>query len=233
MPRRNRCVLPGIAHHITQRGVNRCETFSGDEDRETYLRLLKQNLGDTGVSVLAWCLMSNHAHLVAVPAREDSLSVLFRRVHGRYAQYYNARTGRMGHLWQNRFFGCPLGHDHLWAALAYVERNPVRAGIVERAADYPWSSAVSHLTGHDEWAILDMEWWDREHPVDWEQMLNMASPESDAMLRRCTHSGRPFGDERFVKEIGERFGRHWTTGQDNTERALVSNQRDTDQFTLF
>ncbi len=157
MPRRNRCVLPGIAHHITQRGVNRCQTFSSDDDRQTYLRLLKLNLEDSGVNVLGWCLMSNHTHLVAVPAREDSLSVLFRRVHGRYAQYYNARTARTGHLWQNRFFACPLDHDHLWTALAYVERNPVRAAIVPRAGDYTWSSAVAHLIGQDERAILNME----------------------------------------------------------------------------
>ena len=139
MPRRNRCVLHGIPCHITQRGVDRCETFSIDEGRLTYLRLVRENLSEAGVQLLGWCLMTNHVHLVAIPAREDSLSIMFRRVHGRYAQYYNARSGRSGHLWQNRFFACALGASHLWAALAYVERNPVRAGMVDRAGDYPWS----------------------------------------------------------------------------------------------
>jgi len=138
--------------------VNRCETFSCDQDRETYLGLLEQNLADAQVSLLDWCLMTNHVHLVGIPGREDSLSVLMRRVHGRYAQYYNARTRRTGHLWQNRFFACVLGPDHLWLALAYVERNPVRAGMVRRAADYAWSSARAHLSGHDERGILDIEW---------------------------------------------------------------------------
>ncbi len=137
MPRRGRCVLPEMACHVTQRGVDRRETFSVAEDRETYLRLLQSNLRDADVRVLAWCLMCNHVHLVAVPAREDSLSVLFRRVHGRYAQYYNARWGRTGHLWQNRYFSCVLGASHLWAALAYVERNPVRAEMVGEASEYP------------------------------------------------------------------------------------------------
>jgi putative transposase len=114
MARRSRCVLPGIPHHITQRGVDRCQTFSIDEDRLTYLRLVRENLSDAGVQLLGWCLMTNHVHLVALPAREDSLSVMMRRVHGRYAQYYNARSGRTGHLWQNRFFACPLGARHLW-----------------------------------------------------------------------------------------------------------------------
>jgi hypothetical protein len=106
--------------------------------------------------------MTNHVHLIALPAREDSLSIFFRRVHGRYAQYYNACAGRSGHLWQNRFFACVLAPDHLWTALAYVERNPVRAGMVGRARDYPWSSAAAHITGHDEHDLLDMEWWYRE-----------------------------------------------------------------------
>jgi len=131
-------VLPEIPCHITQRGVDRREVFSTDQDRNTYLRLLQDNVSDAAVHILGYCLMSNHGHLVAVPAREDSLSILLRRVHGRYAQYYNARTGRSGHLWQNRFFGCMLGTTHLWAAFSYVERNPVRAGIVQHAAEYPW-----------------------------------------------------------------------------------------------
>jgi len=234
MPRRSRCVLPGIACHVTQRGVNRCTTFTTDEDRETYLRLLRENLQECGVNLLAWCLMTNHVHHVAVPAREDSLSVLFRRVHGRYAQYYNVRTGRTGHLWQNRFFGCVLGSDHLWAALAYVERNPVRAGLVNRAADYRWSSAAAHLTGQDENGILDVEWWGRQRPVDWEQVLSNESPESDSALRRCTYAGRPFGDESFVSEMAERFGRYWNRGRPKKKRASAgSGQQRSDQFALF
>ena len=233
MPRRNRCVLPGVAGHITQRGVNRRETFSSDEDRTTYLRLWRENLGDAGVSLLGWCLMTNHLHLVAVPAREDSLSVLLRRVHGRYAQYYNARWGRTGHLWQNRFFAGVLGPDHLWAALAYVERNPVRAGMVPRAADYRWSSAASHLAGADESGMLDMEGWGCESPLDGDQLLDAEGLESDAALRRCTYSGRPFGSETFVREMAERFGRHWTRGRPKKERALAHPAKATDQFTLF
>ena len=132
MPRRDRCILPGVACHVTQRGVDRRETFSADADRETYLSLMRQNLEDAGVGLLAWCLMTNHIHLIALPERGDSLSVLLRRVHGRYAQYYNARHGRSGHLWQNRYFACSLGPGRLWAALAYVEMNPVRAKLVER-----------------------------------------------------------------------------------------------------
>jgi putative transposase len=122
MPRGLRCIVPGLAHHITQRGVDRRETFSCDTDRQTYLKLLAEHSIEANVRILGWCLMTNHTHLIAIPEREDSLAVLLRRVHGRYAQY-----------------ACALGIGHLWRALVYVERNPVRAGMVVRAEEYRWS----------------------------------------------------------------------------------------------
>ena len=224
MPRRNRCVLPGVPHHITQRGVDRRETFSSDEDRATYLRLLAENLAEAETAILGWCLMTNHVHLIALPQRDDSLALLLRRVHGRYAQYYNARTGRSGHLWQNRFFACPLGPGHLWAALAHVERNPVHAAIVESAADYRWSSASAHLAGSDADGLLDMDWWHREAPPDWESQIAGADRETDAELRSCTHAGRPFGGQRFVLELAARFGRSWQRGRPRREDAEKSTQ---------
>ena len=140
--RGRRCLLPGIPCHVTQRGVNRGVTFNAREDRETYLGLLRENAAEQQVRILAWCLMTNHLHLILVPPAEESLSVVLRRVHGRYAQYFNPRWGRSGHLRQNHFFSCVLAPDHLWAALAYVERNPVRAGMVARAGEYRWSTAA-------------------------------------------------------------------------------------------
>ena len=136
MPRNQRCVMPGQAYHITQRGTNRQRVFFTDTDRSTYLRLMSQNLTDAGVRVLAWCLMTNHVHFVAVPEQSDSLAVLWRRVHGRFAQMMNARLSRSGHLWQNRYYSCALSPTHLRRALAYVERNPVRAALVGRPEEY-------------------------------------------------------------------------------------------------
>ena len=240
MPRRKRCVLPEVPCHITQRGVDRCKTFSEDQDRLTYLRLLQENLDDAGVGILGYCLMSNHVHLIALPAREDSLSILFRRVHGRYAQYYNARSGRSGHLWQNRFFGCMLGATHLWSALAYVERNPVRAGMVEQAAEYRWSSAAAHLGGSDASGILDMEWWRREVPANWDEVLKNQEAEQESSLRNCTYAGRPFAEESFVTAIAEKFGRYWHRGRPRKDKASKRDQADSlsvdlvlRQFPLF
>jgi len=226
-------VLPGAACHITQRGVDRRETFSDDGDRRTYLQLLQQNLSETETRLLGWCLMTNHVHLIAVPEREDSLSVLLRRVHGRYAQYYNVRAGRTGHLWQNRFFACVLEASHLWTALAYVERNPVRVGIVSTAEEYPWSSAAAHLAREDPNGLLDMEWWRREAPAQWPQILHrqQLQPDSDAALRACTYAGRPFGGDSFLSEMSAKFGRKWNRLEQPEPESGDSEQEN--QLSLF
>jgi putative transposase len=233
MPRRDRCIPPGVPCHVTQRGVDRRETFSDDADRETYLNLLRRNLRDAEVRVLAWCLMRNHTHLIAVPGREDSLSVLLRRVHGRYSQYYNARYERAGHLWQNRYFACALGPAHLWAALAYVETNPVRAMLVERPGDYLWSSAAAHLGRGDRTGMLDMEWWNQQGAgAEWGRVLGQPGDGQSAILRRCTYAGRPFGGEDFVQALSSAFGRHWVRGRPKKERPAPPAGGDS-QFALF
>jgi len=155
MPRVARVVAAGVPHHITQRGNNRQDIFLTDEDRRFYLDVLREDNRRCGVRLLAYCLMTNQVHLVAVPERADSLARALRRAHSRYAQRFNRLYGRSGHLWQNRFFSSPLDRHHLVTALAYVELNPVRAGLVGRAEQYPWSSARAHITAEDSSALLD------------------------------------------------------------------------------
>ena len=214
MSRATRCIAAGLPYHITQRGVDRRETFSSDDDRRTYLRLVARNLPEAEVRLLAWCLMTNHVHLIAVPERDDSLALLLRRVHGCYSQYYNARHDRSGHLWQNRYFACALGGSHLWSAMAYVERNPVRAGVAQRAEQYLWSSAAAHVRGRDDSRLLDMDWWHKEHGSEgWAEALSGDEPERDKELVRCTYAGKPFGEEEFVARMADRFGRHWKRGR--------------------
>lgn len=212
MPRNARCVAPGIAYHITQRGTNGQRVFFTDSDRKAYLRLLAENLQDAGTRILAWCLMNNHVHLIAVPEHAESLAILLRRVHGRYAQLINARRNRSGHLWQSRFFSCPLESKHLWRALAYVEKNPARAGMVQRPEDYVWSSASAHVgKSQDRFHLLDWEFWREFGGAEaWQQLL--MTPEELAelrVLRKCTYSGRPFGSEAFISQLENQFGRKW------------------------
>jgi putative transposase len=109
-----------------------------------YLTWLDEYCRQFEVEVLAYCLMINHIHLVAVPATDDGLQRVLKPMHMRYAQRVNRARGWKGHLWQGRFFSSPLDDAYMWAAVRYVERNPVRAGIVRRAEDYPWSSAAAH-----------------------------------------------------------------------------------------
>ena len=113
-------VAVGVAHHVTQRGVGRQTVFYTQRDRKVYLGLLAEQSRLAGVRVLAYCLMSNHIHLVVVPDEEGAMALCLQRVHGRYAQYLNARRRRSGHLWQNRYFSCPLDERRLWTALRYV-----------------------------------------------------------------------------------------------------------------
>ena len=224
MPRFARLVIAGLPHHITQRGNNHAPVFLAAQDYETYLALLKQQARRFSLHLLGYCLMPNHIHLVAVPKTEEALALCVGRTHWHYAQAFNRAQGRSGHLWQNRFFACPLGPGHLWAALAYVERNPVHAAIVESAADYRWSSASAHLAGSDADGLLDMDWWHREAPPDWESQIAGADRETDAELRSCTHAGRPFGGQRFVLELAARFGRSWQRGRPRREDAEKSTQ---------
>lgn len=232
MPRRPRCVLDGVPHHVTQRGVNRCPVFLTDFDRHTYLHLLGVNLPEARVRLLGWCLMTNHVHLILLPDAPDSLAVLLRRVHGRYAQYFNVRSGRCGHLWQSRYYACPLGPGHVVRALAYVDRNPVRAHLVESAEAYPWSSAQAHLTGVvDTPSLLDSD-WQRITGVgpNWSACLGY-DDEGDAELQNCTYSGRPFGDSQFLTEVGRRFGRHWARGR--PQKVISGNLRQAPQPVRF
>jgi len=212
MPRNPRCILPGIAYHIVQRGTNRQRVFFRDADHAAYLRLLGENLADAQVRLLAWCQMSNHVHLIAVPEHEDSLAILFRRTHGRYAQMINAQRNRSGHLWQNRYYGCPLSETHLHRALAYVELNPVRAGMVQKPEQYQWSSAQTHLgLAPDRYRLLDLDFWlDHGAAPTWQTLL--ATPEDPAeirLLRRCTFAGRPYGDEDFLARFEQLFHRRF------------------------
>ena len=212
MARLARVVAVGEPHHLTQRGNNRQATFFDDRDRQTYCALLREQARRAGIRVLGHCLMTNHVHLVAVPERTDAFARGLGRAHYLYTRYLHERRGGSGHLWQNRFFSCPLDREHLWVALRYVERNPVRAGLVEEAAAYGWSSAREHVERQDARRLLDWHLWDElGRPDDWNEVLGPTRGEEGevmAALRRATLTGRPLGSESFVKRLERRFARN-------------------------
>jgi len=215
MARAARVVPAGVPHHIAQRGNNRQNVFLADEDRLFYLECLREDCRRHRVGVLGYCLMANHVHLVAVLARSDSLSRALQRSHSRHAQRFNRLYARTGHLWQNRFFSCSLGPDHLLVALAYVDLNPVRAGLTGQAERYPWSSARAHLERADRFQLVDWSLWDEVHgSQDWSEQLNRPRSEDEQpRIRAATHSGLPLGNAGFVAELERRVGRSLKPGR--------------------
>lgn len=207
MSRRARVIVPGLPHHITQRGNRRSEVFKDDKDRRLYLQLLRQHATKNDVDVWTYCLMSNHTHLILVPDSESGLSATLRDTHGTYASAFNRKYGLTGHLWQARFYSCVLGDRHLWAAVRYVERNPVRAGMVARAEEYLWSSAAAHVAGRAD------PYLDDGCPVlrcidNWSAWLADDDDATDvAAIRRATSVGRVCGSDLLVRQLEAILGR--------------------------
>jgi len=205
MARMARAVIPSIPHHITQRGVRRMETFFDDEDYQIYLSYMRAWCLSSGVEIWAYCLMPNHVHLIATPESEKSLARGIGEAHRRYTRYMNFKKGWKGYLWQGRFTSFPMDEDYLMAAARYVELNPVRANLVERAEDYPWSSARAHLDGKDDILVKASPMLDRVE--NWAELLASGDQTSFDALRMHERTGRPLGDDSFVARMSQLAGR--------------------------
>jgi putative transposase len=203
--------VPSVPHHITQRGNNQQPVFASDDDRRFYLDLLTGNALRSGMRILGYCLMSNHVHRIAVPERECSLACALRPAHSEYALAFNCARSRSGHLWQNRFFSCPLESSHLEMALQYVDLNPVRAGLVTTAWNWPWSSARAHSMVDAADSMLDAAWREVTGPWDfagWRERLILGQEEGEsASLRRATFAGEPLGSQEFLASLERHAGR--------------------------
>ena len=216
MSRRARFVAPGQPHHVTQRGNKRQEIFLSDAQRQAYIQILQYHLDRHHVRLLAWCLMNNHVHLIAIPSTGKSLGLALGQAHAHYALEWNRSQEHVGHMWQNRFFSCPLEGSHLWRAIRYVELNPVRAGMVHRAWDWTWSSATAHVSPQVRDILLDPEWkewmiearlggWDFQ---DWRMALSGSPADGElACIRRATAVGEPLGSEAFLARMEALAGR--------------------------
>jgi putative transposase len=147
MARLARVVVPGVAHHVTQRGNRRQPTFFQEDDYRAYLALLGEWCGRCGVQVWAYCLMPNHVHLIVVPQSEDGLRRGLGEAHRRYTRRINFREGWRGHLWQGRFASFAMDERYLRRAARYVELNPVRAKLCRVPWRWRWSSAAAHVAG--------------------------------------------------------------------------------------
>ena len=206
MPRIARVVIPGLPHHVTQRGNRRQRTFFSGEDYRIYLSLLRWWAPRTGVKIWAYCLMPNHVHLVAVPSAPEALADCMSEVHQRYSRRVNEERGWSGYLWQGRFSSTVMDPSHAVAAARYVAMNPVRAGLVSKPDQWPYSSIGVHLGFADD-AIVDRGAY-AGLVDDWPALLASDGGEDEAeRLRRHTRTGRPLGGKAFISEVERRSGR--------------------------
>ena len=227
MPRHARVVFAGIPHHVTQRGNHRQRVFLRPGDQETYLRLLRIFTGRYEVEVIAYCLMTNHVHLVVVPSTARSLHCALKAVHGQYAQRLNRIHGLKGHLWQGRFFSSALDSNYFRNAVRYVELNPCEAGMVHKAEDYPWSSAAAHCGLRNDPLIavrpLSIAFNDISDWSEW--LVEGLAPDTSEFLRRNLRKNLPCGSDAFVEGLEQASGftlRHKPAGR-NRKSVVLAN----------
>ena len=236
MPRLARVVLEGLPYHVTQRGNGRQQVFFAHTDYELYLDLAFKHARAARLRVWAYCLMPNHVHWVVVPDQPLSLAKAMRATHAEYARYFNLRQRSCGHVWQARYHSCPLQGMHVWRAVAYVERNPVRACMVEQAGKYRWSSAPSRLAGCDPSGRLDLDSWRRDYtPEQWEWALATSVDEEEFRRRivEATRRGRPLGGTAFVEELEARTGRRLKPMAPGRPRKKVAESQDEQKALAF
>ncbi len=206
MTRPPRFTIPGCPHHVVQRGNRKVNVFQDDSDRLVYLRIMRDACALHHVDVWGYSLMDNHVHLVQVPETEQSLSRTIRDAHSEFSRYLNTKYRLVGHAWQGRFKSIPMDEDHCRNALRYVERNPVRAGLVQRAEDYLWSSAAAHCGLRDDLLLSGVCPLVSEIK-DWAEWLKVEERESEDLIRLCTKMGRPLGSKEFIDQLEIKTGR--------------------------
>ena len=221
MPRRSRITIPGVPLHLIQRGNNRQPCFYADEDYGFYLDWLREYSRDTGCSIHAYVLMTNHVHLLLTPAEANSAGVLMKRLGQRYVQYVNRTYQRSGTLWEGRFRSCiAQQEEYLLVCQRYIEMNPVRAGIVEHPGEYRWSSygcngqgETSDLLSHHP-VYLRFGRTSEERQASYRELFRQEL-ESGVVdqIRQATNGNFALGNPRFTEDIAVMLGRRVIPGK--------------------
>ena len=228
MVRIARYVVPGLPHHVTQRGNRRERVFFGDDDFRLYRDLLREACDKAGVSVWAYCLMPDHVHLILTPTTDDGLARALGKAHRRYSAFVNARLRVTGHLFRSRFGSVVMDEDHLMTAVRYVALNPVRAELVERALDWPWSSVRAHLEGRSD-GLVEVAPLLSRAAGRFADLLDDA-PDADklAALRAAEGIGRPLGSETFLDRMRVLTGRNPRPGRPGRKPKSVAQVKQSD-----
>jgi putative transposase len=215
MARLGRYFLPNQPLHVIQRGNNRSAIFFAEDDYERYRGWLAEAASDYGLRVHAYVLMTNHVHVLATPAREDSLPRVMQSLGRRYVRHVNATYRRSGTLWEGRYRAAPIDSDaYFLVCCRYIELNPVRAKMVEHPRRYRWSSYAAHAQGaadplaneHPVYRALGRSRTERQEAYRalFRQTLDRGVVDA---LRAATNGGWALGDERFVQQIADAAGR--------------------------
>ncbi len=216
MSRSGRLVITGYPHHVVQRGHNRQEVFTSDEDYRYYLGNLAEWKERLGCRIYAFCLLANHVHLVVDPGeRGENLALLMKRVAGRQTRFVNSRQNWTGTLWEGRYRSSPISaDDYLLACCRFVELNPVRSGLVSEPAEYRWSSYAEKVGGEGVgWLDRDPSYQglganEAERQTRYRQWAMDAVDEGEVeLLRRAIQCGGLTGGSGFVEEVAARLGK--------------------------
>lgn len=200
MARMARVVVPEFPHHIIQRGNRRQRVFFQKNDYREYLRLLNIYSHRFKVDILAYCLMPNHVHLIAVPHEDGNLAQAIGETHRNYTRLINFREKWRGYLWQGRFSSHVLDEGYLLAATRYILLNPVKANITKKPWDYEWSSIKHHMRMTNDFLVKDSLL--RGLIGDWKDFLNTASDVDDVrLLQLHERTGRPLGGNVFIEKL--------------------------------
>ncbi|WXT99958.1 MAG: hypothetical protein Ctma_0664 [Catillopecten margaritatus gill symbiont] len=197
MPRLARIVVPDYPHHIVQRGNRKQDVFFAKNDYHKYLELLKYNCDKENVEIWAYCLMTNHVHIVATPGENSNLSKAIGETHKIYTRIINKRQNWTGYLWQGRFSSFPMDETYFLRAVAYVELNPVVAGIVKDPWDYKYSSIHAHLSGTDPLDIIKPEKL-LDMVDNWKGYLQQAKADKIEAFQSHARTGRILGNDQFI-----------------------------------
>jgi len=175
-------------------GKQQRENIFDKEDKQFYLEPLQRYKDKYKIKILAYCLMGNHAHILAIPEKEISLARGIGGTNPLYTQYINRKYNRSGRLWPNRFFSSIVEEEpFLWAVIRYIEQNPVRAKLVKKAEDYQWSSEKAHILDIRDDMLSKESWFDEKEVKLSMEFLNKDDKEINAAIRRATSTGRPLG----------------------------------------
>ncbi len=196
MARLPRIVIPDCPHHVTQRGNRRQQTFFTEEDYSSYIDQLARSCKRYHVKIIAYCLMPNHVHLIAIPETEKALSKAIGDTHKIYTEELNYRMKWKGHLWQGRYFSVVMDEDYTEKCIAYVEMNPVRANLCEKPTDYRWSSARANSSGFPDKLIISPRYSSAREP----------NSESYELIRIQSRTGRPLGSKEFIQRLERETG---------------------------